>query len=90
MAAALDTLRDDTETMTLHCSGAADTSEETLLDAPLELDNSNARGWLDEAQMVRSIENVVTIKRYTHCCDLDWDFSDGEPGNDKTVMSQVS
>ena len=46
VAATLDALRDDTETVVLHDSSAADTAKETLLDALLELDNSHTRGGL--------------------------------------------
>ena len=41
MAATLDTLRDDTETVVLHRSRAADASKETLLYALAELDDRN-------------------------------------------------
>ena len=43
VAATLDALRDDTETVVLHDSSAADTAEETLLDTLLELDNGHTR-----------------------------------------------
>ena len=42
VAATRDALRDDTETVVLHDGGAADTAEETLLNALLELDHGYA------------------------------------------------
>ena len=41
VAATLDTLRYDTETVVLHDAGATDTAEETLLDTLAELDDSD-------------------------------------------------
>ena len=41
VAATLDTLRDDTETVVFHDAGAADTTEETLLDTLAEPDDSD-------------------------------------------------
>ena len=41
VAAALDALRDDTEAVILHDAGAADTTEETLLDTLAESDDSD-------------------------------------------------
>ena len=56
VAAALDTLRDDTEAMVFENSGAADSAQEALLDAALEFDDSDARGRLRDAVRVMMIQ----------------------------------
>ena len=54
VAATLDTLRDDTEAVALHDAGAADTTEETLLDTLAEPNDSNTGRRLhdNEGQLV--------------------------------------
>ena len=50
MTTTLNAFRDDTETVILSSGGATDTTEETLLNALLELDHSNTVGGLAERQ----------------------------------------
>lgn len=47
VGAALDALRDDTETVVFHSSTAADTTEQTLLDTLAELDDGDTRRGLE-------------------------------------------
>lgn len=73
MAAAADALRDDTETVVLASCGTADAAEKTLLNAALELDNSDAgrRGGdlnRDLANREPREENATKSNLATVCC----------------------
>lgn len=50
VTAAFNTFGDDAKTVVLHHGAAADTTEQTLLDAPLKLDDCNTRRRLTVAK----------------------------------------
>ena len=54
VSVALDTLRDDTETVVLHGCSARDTAKETLLNTLAKLDHSNTgRGLIEDGVSFR-------------------------------------
>ena len=77
MGFALNTLRDDTETVVLHDAGAADTAKETLLNTLAEPDDSNTGRGLhdDDGQRKSRTQNVTNTDRG----DLNGDPADGGP-----------
>ena len=79
---ALDTLRDDAEAVVLHCGGATDATEETLLNTLAKLDNRNTiRGlWNEASDVVYSCSAI----RCAHSGDLDGDLADSQPRDANT------
>ena len=76
----LSALTDDSKGVVLHNRGSTNSTQETLLHAPIETKNGNFRRRLNHTSI-----DIRETPQITYNFNFNWDLSKGNPGNKNTV-----